>query len=111
MDANRKRMVRSLVIHLATGILVLWGVFFVNATINNIPLGPRTVLMPTLVGSVSGYLIYRSKRKIIEANINLESIVAQRTMDLKVANDLLNEKIAELDKVKKSPAPKAKRKK
>lgn len=105
-NSNKLRL--SLVLHIIIGVLVLWGVFLASAMVNKLPISAKTLAPPTLVGLISGYLVYASKKKIIEANMNLENIVSQRTLDLKVANDLLNDRLADIDALKKAGLPKSK---
>lgn len=87
----RLKLKKSLIYHLITGVVIMFFVFVINAKMADIELAPKRFVAPILVGLVAGFLIFKNKEKVIISNVNLEKEVEKRTMDLKVANELLEE--------------------
>lgn len=83
----------SLIVHLALGLATLLLVFFTSAFVNKLPITPKTLAPPILVGLVAGFLIWKSRVKIINTNLKLEQIIEKRTLDLQVANNMLEDNL------------------
>jgi len=92
LEAN-KSIYASLFIHLLGGIILLSIMFSIQAIANGIELSPQKFLVPNIVGIVSGLLIWKSKATLIRNNADLEKIVEQKTLDLKMANEMLSEMV------------------
>ncbi|PLW79765.1 hypothetical protein C0585_06050 [Candidatus Woesearchaeota archaeon] len=90
----------SLFLHILIGLGVLLAVFFTSAIMNGIDITPRTLIPPIFVGTLSGFLIWQNKKKMVLLSLNLEKIIERRTMDLKAANKIAEDLLAKSSKKK-----------
>lgn len=90
-DEQKKFIKKSLFLHLTSGVLILTGMFILQSIITGIDISIKRFFLPNLVGVTAAFFIWKNKTKVLKANFALEKIIEKRTLDLRVANEMLEE--------------------